>query len=176
MLLSRLILEFTDLYPVNVNDAYIPTSGKVKDGNSRRSAFLRKSNELIEFQKIYSNRLDQYKLSIDNFIQNCKRLFDHLGFDVTILVGMPRYSFFYKRKAISDDLRPHDASNYIKTVEDGVSRCIGIDDKYNMEVHVVKYCNYESDNWEFYVIIDAVDYMKYNQSYIKEVYLNGNIQ
>lgn len=170
--MKKLILRFDELYPISVNDSYIPTSGRLKKGNKRRSAFLRRSPELIKFQDEFTRRLDYYKEDIEKFVKDCTDEYDYLGLRVSILVGMPRESFYYKQKSISDDLRPLDASNYTKVIEDVFSRYIKIDDKYNVDVRSVKYCDEEASHWGFYIIAEPVNYLKYDNNYIKEVYIN----
>lgn len=164
----KLYLEIKDLYPVDVNDMYRPTVSAA-DRNGKRHGFLRSSNELMEFQDEFDERLDSYSDKINKFIEECKESYQYLGFKLLLLIGLPRDSFFYKRK--TDDVRPHDASNYIKAIEDRIAVFTKIDDKYNMESSAIKYCS-DSENWGFWIIMEPVNYMDYNETNIKEVYLN----
>lgn len=169
-------MSFPDLKLISTNDAYIPTAGSVKVGNRRRSAFLRRSNELIEFQGEFTRRIVSfYDEEIRNFKEFCQCNFERLGLILKLCIGMPDMN--YKRKSISHDLRPYDVSNYIKAVEDVISRTLGIDDKYNMEVCVMKYrlldIDEESlsrDHWKLDVEIIPVDY----ETYTDKILITGD--
>lgn len=164
----KLKLEFDDIEPVCTNEMYRPTVSAA-NSSGKRHAFLRSSYELMEFQDKFDKMLSNHKTEIDLFINNCKKLYKYLGFKVFILLRIPKDIIFYKRK--SDDLRPCDASNYIKAIEDRLSVIIGIDDKYNMEVRSVKYCS-EISNWGFSIIVEPVNYFDYNNDKYKEDFSN----
>lgn len=164
---APLVMEF-DINPVSTNDMYLPTAGKLKEGNSRRSAYLRKSGELEEFQnKFFGMMTSNYPDEIINFIESSNSEYGkYLGFKLTLYLGM--HDMYYKRKSISDDLRPYDCSNYIKAIEDVLSTRIKRDDKYNMDVNVIKYHNPKGQCWHIKIVMEAVDYRKYDKSIINE--------
>jgi hypothetical protein len=163
-------MSFPDLKLVSTNDAYIPTAGSVKAGHKRRSAFLRRSNELIEFQREFIRRIMSfYSEELQKFKDTCSHDFERLGFQLRLAIGMPDMN--YKRKSISYDIRPYDVSNYIKTVEDVISRALEVDDRYNMEVHIMKYKlldvdeEFKSrDHWKLDVEIIPVNYETYTKN------------
>lgn len=161
----KLVMEFPDVQPVSVNDAYRPTVSRA-DNNGKRHAFLRSSYELMAFHDKFDPMLQEYKSQMDEFINKCKDAISFLGFEVVFLIGMPRDELFYKRNR--DDLRPNDASNYIKATEDRLAVALGIDDKYTMDVRAIKYLS-SNDKWNLTIIMKPVDYMDYNESYVKEV-------
>lgn len=163
-------MRFHDLYPITVNDMYVPTVS-APDSTGKRHGFLRKSNELWEFQEKFSSELSKYDEEIKLFIDRCNEEYDHLGFKLIILLGMPKSDLFYKRK--SDDLRPNDTSNFLKSIEDVIASYTHKDDKYNIEIMGVKYRS-EEESWGFTVILLPVDYMKYDYEYVKERFLNEN--
>lgn len=162
----KLKLKFDNIEPVDVNDMYIPTVS-APDSNGKRHGFLRSSYELMAFQDKFDAMLRDHESEIKSFIEQCRSEYEYLGFKVTLLVGMPREAYFYKRK--TDDLRPHDASNYPKAIEDRLSVFTGIDDKYNVEMKAVKYCS-DSNTWGFSLIMEPVNYMTYNEEYYKEAF------
>ena len=162
----KLKLKFENIYPVSTNDMYRPTVSAA-DSKGKRHGFLRTSYELMEFQDKFDPMLESHRSEIEEFINQCKSEYEYLGFKVTLLIGMPRESFFYKRK--TDDLRPNDTSNFIKSIEDRVAVLTGIDDKYDVEIRAIKYCS-DADTWGFSVIMEPTNYMSYNEDYYKEVF------
>ena len=77
--------------------------------------------------------------------------------------------YFYKRKA--DDLRPHDTSNFIKAVEDQISKLLGVDDKYDIQVSAVKcYSDDTEGNPNVYAIVECIDYMMYSKNSVLDYY------
>lgn len=166
----KLVLHFDDLEIVSTNDMYIPTVGRVRD-NGKRRAFLRSSQELMNFQDKFDLMLESMSDRIVNFANKCKTDYQYLGFKVILLIGMPKDVLFYKRNP--DDLRPRDASNYIKAPEDRLANILGIDDKYTMDIRSVKYLS-DTNNWKLSIVIESVNYKDYTSNYIKEVFLNEN--
>lgn len=150
----KLVLQFDKMYPISVNDMYIPTSR----GKTGRGAFLRKSGDLINFQNMISIRLDDYVEEIDEFLAKCQANYEYLGFKVTVWLGMN--DMFLKRQP--DKLRALDTSNYFKALEDAISTRFQIDDRCNMEVHAIKYQIDElSPAWLTTIQIEPVNYMDY---------------
>lgn len=153
----KLVMRIDGLYPVSTNDMYIPTRGKGQYG-----AFLRKSDTLKDFQINFSRKLqEKYSQEIARFLELSKAKYPkYLGFNVHLWVGMN--DMFYKRTP--DDLRPYDASNYLKAVEDVISMIFEIDDKYNMHVEVDKF-DIEADTWVIIIEYEPIEYMAHNTSY-----------
>ena len=146
---------------VSTNDMYIPIS---KGYNTRR-AYYKRSNELLEYQSDLYNRItEEYSDKIVDFMSNISHR-KNLGFKVYIFIGMP--DMYYKQKSKSNDLRPYDLSNYLKSTEDIIATRLGIDDKYNMELFPIKYKS-DEEFWRTTVIMIPVDYSIYNESYILE--------
>lgn len=164
----KLVMEFNNLELVSVNDMYRPTVSKA-DKNGKRHAFLRSSYELMSFQDKIDPMLEELIPKMKEFISQCTSEYKYLGFEVLFLIGMPKEVLFYKRNP--DDLRPHDASNYIKAPEDRIAHALEIDDKYSMDIRAVKYLS-DNDKWKLTVIMKPVDYKKYTENYVKEVFLN----
>lgn len=164
-------MKFDGSKVVSTNDMYIPTSGKLKPGNKRRSAFLRKSPGLGAFQEDfhiqvkklgYTEKLAEFKESLGTYS----------AIKLTYLLGMPTDSIFYIRPSKDDHVRPNDVTNYVKCAEDTLSQYLK-DDKYNFEVDLVKYENTEDDKWELYMILEPIeDYRIFTSEYIKENYLD----
>lgn len=169
MIKLKLKLVFDDIEPVCTNEMYRPTVSAA-NSSGKRHAFLRSSYELMRFQDRFDVMLSSYKSDITSFLDECKKLYQYLGFKFTILLRIPKDVIFYKRR--SDDLRPCDASNYIKAIEDRLSVITGIDDKYNMEVKAVKYCS-DVSSWGFSIIIEPVNYFDYNSKLYEEDFNNG---
>lgn len=146
---------------VSTNDMYIPIS---KGYNTRR-AYYKRSNELLDYQShLYNYITENYSDKIVDFLNNISNR-KNLGFKVYIYIGMP--DMYYKQKSKSDDLRPYDLSNYLKSTEDIIATRLGIDDKYNMELFPIKYKSNE-ECWRTTVIMIPVDYSIYNEEYISE--------
>ena len=146
---------------VSTNDMYIPIS---KGYNTRR-AYYKRSNQLLDYQSyLYNYITKNYSDKIVDFL-NVIKDYKNLGFKIYIYIGMP--DMYYKQKSKSDDLRPYDLSNYLKSTEDIIATRLGIDDKYNMELFPIKYKS-NDDYWRTTVIMFPVDYSIYNEEYILE--------
>lgn len=155
-----LAMTFFPSSPVSTNDMYIPVS---KGKNTRRGYYL-KSSALKEYQEtLFKEITDIYQDKIIRFLDYCNSNYDRLGFNVELFIGINDLN--YKQKSIQHDLRPYDASNYIKSTEDIIASRLEIDDKYNMRVSVLKYKSSE-DSWRTTVIIKPVDYSRFNDDFI----------
>lgn len=162
---EKIILEmkFKDLHPVSTNDMYIPIAGRKVEGRSHRRAFLHASPQLQEYKEVlFMEMTEFYSVEISEFLMKSKKKFgSHLGFKLNLLFRMP--DMYYKQKSKSDDLRPYDVSNYIKSTEDALATRLLLDDKYNMEVKSVKICDKSIESgWGLDVTVEAVDYTYYN--------------
>lgn len=146
-------MQFKDIYPCSTNDMYIPCSARGGHG-----AYLRKSGTLNAFQTEFWNMMtDLYLDDIVRFLEYSRSKYEHLGFKLTLWIGMN--DMWYIRNP--DDIRPYDASNYIKAIEDLISNRIEIDDKYNMEVRVVKY-GVDSERWIITAEMEPIDFHQYD--------------
>lgn len=168
---DRLILKFDGSKLVSNNSMYRPTVSRKNHKTGRRHAFLRKSVELGAFQSHFHNQIKE--LGYEDKLTEFK---DSLGvrgaIKLTYLVGMPSTSLYYIRASKDDYVRPNDVTNYIKCAEDALGQYIK-DDKYNFEVELVKYESTESDEWEFYMILEKIDdYRVYTTEYILDNYIN----
>lgn len=159
---DRFVISVKGVPLVSTNDAYIPTyKGK--------HCFYRKSKEMNAFQEAFSAELAKYSEAVGAFVESLRQEHEHLGIKLALVFVMPRDMYYYKRKA--DDLRPHDTSNYIKAAEDQISRLLGIDDKYDIQVSAVKcFSDSVTENPDVYAIIEGTDYMKYSDSYVLDFY------
>lgn len=153
----KLIMEFKDIYPISTNEMYAPTYN-----HKKKYSFLRKSDTLIEFQNNMASRLLEYSDAISQFIELCKSKYTYLGFKLTIWLGMN--DMFLKT---SNNLRAYDASNYLKAIEDCISTVTGIDDRYDMEVRVIKYHTPDLETWYTIAQLEPVDYMIYKSENIQ---------
>ncbi len=158
--MEKLTLTIQGVTLVSTNEAYRPTY------KGKRS-FYRKSTELIAFQEDFSSKLEAFRDTANLFTEQLSSC-EHLGLKLTIVIEMPRNMFFYKRK--SDDLRPNDTSNFIKAIEDQISKFVGIDDKYNVKVTAVKCFSDEIELSNVYAILEPDDYMAYSSDKILEFY------
>lgn len=155
-----LVMTFYPNYPVSTNDMYIPIS---KGYNTRR-AYYKKSNELITYQEeLFKQMTNNYSEQIVRFLDYCNSNYKSLGFRIYFLIGM--HDMYYKQKSKSHDLRPYDISNYVKATEDILSNRLERNDKYNMEIHPIKYKSNE-DHWRYTIIVQPVDYTLYNEELI----------
>lgn len=144
---------------VSTNDMYIPIS---KGYNTRR-AYYKRSSQLIDYQSYLFNYItENYSDKIVDFLNVIKDN-KNLGFKVYVYIGMP--DMYYKQKSKSNDLRPYDLSNYLKSTEDIIATRLGIDDKYNMELFPIKYKSNE-ESWRTTVVMIPIDYSMYNEEYI----------
>ena len=68
-----------------------------------------------------------------------------------IRISMPEDEFFKK----DNRLRRHDASNYIKPLEDAIHSNLGIDDTNNIEVSLIKGYNEDNIWWIEYHLTES---------------------
>lgn len=117
-----------DIDLVSTNDMYLPRP--MKGG---KKAYLTKSGALRKFQDKMSDFLSKSLTDevIHKFNESCEDRQSALK--LTIDFHMDRSCFF------SDDI-----SNYIKALEDCISRRLGIDDVRNCELHLRKFYDNES--------------------------------
>ena len=164
---DRFVMKVADIDLVSTNDAYIPTY------KGKRS-FYRRSKELMKFQEEFSTKLLEYKESLQMFVEQNKTEISYFGLILKLILILPRDVFFYKRK--TDDLKPQDTSNFIKAIEDQVSKVLGIDDKYNVQVSAVKCYEDEIQKPTVYMILECANYMDYRASKILEYYNLGDAE
>ena len=149
----KLEMRFSGIRPTSTNEMYRPAY----TAKSHRS-YLRKSSELVAFQSSCQENVKQYHEDIQEFVEKCKVKYPkYLGFSLKIVIGLPMDCMFYKK--VTDDLRPIDTSNLIKSIEDIVSSAVGIDDKYNMKVSAEKILSSNKKDWEFFVVLIPLCYL-----------------
>ena len=154
---DRFVIKIKDIELVSTNEAYRPTyKGKY--------AFFRRSKELLAFQKNFSEKLQEYTEPFQFFLETQKQNISFLGIKLNLILSLPFYMFFYKRK--SDDLRPNDTSNFIKSIEDQLSNFMKIDDKYNVQVSATKCYDENLLLPSVYAIIECVDYKGYHSRHV----------
>lgn len=141
-MIDKLTFIFVNYQPPSTNDAYIPTAGKIKMGNKRRSAYLRKSSWLQDWQDRVKETFDQgYFYTPDELREFSQSVLDNgHGLLFKLSVSMPRRSYGVSK------LCKRDASNYIKAVEDALYMNMNIDDTRNVRVESSKYYN-NYDKW-----------------------------
>jgi Holliday junction resolvase RusA-like endonuclease len=161
---DRFVIVIKDINLVSTNEAYRPTyKGKY--------AFFRRSKELITFQREFSKKLETYRESFDLFIETQKQNISNLGLKLNLVLELPYYMFFYKTK--QNDIRKHDTSNYIKSIEDQISAFTGIDDKFNIQVSATKTYNESALTPNVYVLIECIDYKKYHSKAVLDYFNIG---
>ena len=161
---DRFVMKVSDVDLISTNDAYVPTY------KGKRS-FYRRSKEMMTFQEVFSSKLSEYKEPLQAFISDKKEEIPYLGLILKLILILPRNIYFYKRK--NDDLRPQDTSNFIKAIEDQISRVVGIDDKYNVQVSAVKCYHDDIEKPTVYMILECVNFMDYYASKILEYFSIG---
>lgn len=130
---------------MSTNDMYMHPVRKCKDGRYR--SFVCKSPSLKEFQAWYEEKL---KECIDDesvtLLQTIVKGGDLNGLSLKIEYGMPE-----------NELYEHDASNFIKSIEDCIVKRIGVDDSRNLSVSVEKrVLNNFNGEWALYVEISTM--------------------
>ena len=158
---DRFVMKVSGVGLVSTNDAYRPTY-------RGRKLFYRRSRELIKFQEEFGAKLAEYREPLQVFVSQKKSEMPHLGLILKLILVFPRDVYFYKRRP--DGLRPHDASNFIKAIEDQVSKALGVDDKYNVQVSAVKCYSEEAEAPEVHIILECADYADYCAPKIMEYY------
>lgn len=132
-----LTFKFCNFKPVSTNDMYIPTARKRKKyGGGFGGAFLRKSDALRDWQdKIQKSFDDEFFYSKDylailaSWVNGMK-----LGLNLELKISIPEEEYWSEEFT----LYRNDASNFVKSIEDSLSRGIGIDDTNNIRVMVEK--------------------------------------
>lgn len=141
-----MVIEFEIVNPklISTNDMYMHPVKKCKNG--RYTSYTCKAPYLKELQEFYQEKLGE--LIRDEDIEILKsEVSKDVGVKLEIELGMPKLSIY-----------ANDASNFIKSLEDCVVNRIGVDDKYNLEVSIVKTIHEsEIDEWILKVRISSVE-------------------
>ena len=120
---------------ISVNDQYMHPVRKTKSG--RYMSYVCKSPSLKEFQEFYKEALSQLIKDEDiNQIKEFLAAVPHSGLQLSLEIGLPLR-----------ELYEHDASNWIKALEDSISTRTGIDDSKNFRVVVEKKYTNDSSWW-----------------------------
>lgn len=134
---------------ISTNDMYIPTAR----GKSRKGAFLRKSDELRDFQRIITESFEkeyfytkEYLHMIASYVNNT-----NIGLTMKLRISIPEEEYWNPK---NKKLYANDASNFIKAIEDAIYSNIGINDTRNIKLIVDKGYNEDGD---WYVEIDIQD-------------------
>lgn len=150
-------IEFEVYCPkmISVNDQYMHPVKKTKKG--KYVSYTCKSPSLKDFQSFYGEVLkdkisdsdiSQLKSEISNSIE--------LGLDLFLEVGLPL-----------KEINEHDASNFIKALEDCIAVRLGVDDSRNIQVSIKKSI-LEDPNWKLRVRISTSKISKYDEEVINE--------
>ena len=147
-----LVFEIEKPKIISTNEAYMHPVRKCKDGRYR--SYVCKSPDLKDFQEFYKEVL-QEKIPDDKVVEFKKYIEESLKntLDISITYGLPENEIF-----------KHDASNFIKALEDCISTRLGIDDSKNSRVSVTKtvYNSFTSD-WILRIKIVASKVENYKQ-------------
>lgn len=145
-------IEFEVANPklISVNDQYMHPVRKTKSG--RYMSYVCKSPSLKEFQSFYEEALETLVSNEDvEWFKDYIKSVDRSGLQLSLEIGLPLREIY-----------EHDASNWVKALEDSISTRIGIDDSKNLRVVVEKkYTN--DDSWWLRVKICP---------YVAEQYIN----
>lgn len=144
---------------VSTNDMYQPIYKRKKDRfgiKTRRGATLRATDKLSKYKKWLATELG--KLITPEVVKYFKDSSDHtlhkygiLGYDIEIHISMPKSKFGYK----NGKLKRRDATNSIKSTEDGFLEFMGLEDSYTGQCLVRKY--YNNDNqWQIEFIMRPI--------------------
>lgn len=136
--LFHLEFRFVNYKPVSVNDAYIPTARKRKKGGGFGGAYLRKSWQLEQWQKAVDQAFSEevfysadYIALVSSYINNY-----NIGVKFILKVSIPKEEYWNESNEF--ELYRHDASNFIKAIEDSICSNLGIDDKRTIKLEVEK--------------------------------------
>lgn len=117
--------------PVSTNDMYMPVASRSKSGK-------------YYARIIASDALRQYKSTIHDAINRklkegkvSSKMDPNKLYKLDIEVSFPKKDFMTSE----GELKQVDASNVIKSLEDGIYEALGVNDKQNIEVTVRKYYN-----------------------------------
>ena len=155
----HLSFRFVNYKPVSTNDSYIPTARKRKKGGKGfGGAFLRKSWELEEWQRVVRESFDKevfypkdYIALISSYINS-----QNAGAKFILKVSIPREEYWNPDREF--ELGRHDASNFIKAIEDSIFSNMEIDDKRTIKLEVEKGYN-EDHVWyiEAHLLSTSID-------------------
>ena len=152
----HLEFRFVGYKPVSTNDAYLPCSRKrKKGGRGFGGAFLRKSWELEEWQRVVNESFDkevfypkEYIALIASYINS-----QNIGAKLILKISIPAREYWN----VDDDdheLKRHDVSNFIKHIEDSIFSNIGIDDKRTISIELEKGYN---EDYVWYIEAHLID-------------------
>lgn len=138
-----------------MNDAYIPTARKrKKNGKGFGGAFLRKSWQLEEWQRVVNQAFADevfysadYLALITSYINN-----QNVGAKFILKISIPREEYWNENNEF--ELYRHDASNFIKAIEDSIFSNLGIDDKRTIKLEVEKGYN---EDYTWYIEAHLMD-------------------
>lgn len=130
------IIEFEISEPklVSVNDQYMHPVRKTKSG--RYTSYVCKSPSLKELQSFYKEVLSDKILDED--LKRYKEFLSEVprsGIQLSLEIGLPEREIY-----------EHDASNFVKALEDSISVRTSIDDSRNLRVIVEKQYT-EDSSW-----------------------------
>lgn len=155
----HLSFRFVNYRAVSVNDAYIPTARKRKKGGGGfGGAFLRKSWQLDQWQKVVNQAFADevfypadYLALITSYINN-----QNIGAKFILKISIPKEEYW--KESDEFELYRHDASNFIKAIEDSIFSNLGIDDKRTIKLEVEKGYN-EDYVWyiEAHLVSTSID-------------------
>lgn len=138
------MIEFDLINPkmISVNEQYIHPVRKTKNG--RYVSYFAKSSYLKEVQSYFDEVLKEKikDKDVEILVEETSSQ-DLPGVLLEMTLGLPRKDFY-----------EYDLSNFIKAVEDCLTRRTGIDDNRNVELNVKKVI-YETDrdDWKLFIRI-----------------------
>lgn len=135
---------------ISTNDAYYHPVRKCKDGRYR--SYVCKSESLKKFQEFYKEELP--KLLPEDEVKSLKSFIEEdgtYGIELVLEYGIP-----------TSQIREHDASNFVKAMEDCIVSYTGIDDCHHIRVVVEKesFDNFTED-WMLKVTLGTYKIKKY---------------
>lgn len=151
----HLVFRFCGYQPVSANDMYIPTARKrKKGGGGYGGAFLRKSWQLDEWQRVVNQAFADevfypadYLALITSYINN-----QNIGAKFVLKISIPKEEYWNENDEF--ELYRHDASNFIKAIEDSIFSNLGIDDKRTIKLEVEKGYN---EDYTWYIEAHLMD-------------------
>lgn len=166
--MEDLKFKFIGYEPCSTNDMYIPTAR----GYSRKGAFLRRSDKLIQWQDLVQKAYNEEVFYTKEYLKNVSKEINskNLGLEFDLQVSMPENDYWFK----NHNLKKNDASNYIKAIEDSICSIVGYDDSHNTVVHIVK--GYNKDGiWKIEVTIKENILDRKLEILNEGGYINGSI-